>query len=91
MSSLAVLGFEATEGSEPIRHETYGSRKRRPIEADGAAVVTRDEDGRATVKGADRLFASGALGAAGERRTTRAETALADCPERPADRLMGIT
>lgn len=82
MSSLAVRRFEAAEGSEPIRHETSGSRKRGPIEADGAAVVTRDEDGRATVKGADRLVGSGALGAAGERRVTQYNTWLRVDPRR---------
>jgi uncharacterized membrane protein len=64
MSSLVVLAFEDTDGAEEMRERMYDLQRRELITLEDAAVVVRNEKGRAKVKQAHSLVGSGALGGA---------------------------
>jgi len=64
MSSLVVLRFEEMDGAEAMRDRMYDFQKRELIKLEDAAVVVRDEKGRAKVKQAYSLVGAGALGGA---------------------------
>jgi uncharacterized membrane protein len=64
MSSLVVLAFEKMDGAEQMREKMYDFQKRELIKLEDAAVVVRNEKGRAKVKQAHSLVGSGALGGA---------------------------
>lgn len=64
MSSLVVLAFDDMDGAEQMREKLYDFQKRELILLDDAAVVVRNEKGRAKVKQAHSLVGAGALGGA---------------------------
>ena len=64
MSSLVVLSFDDMDGAEAMRDRMYDLQKRELIKLEDAAVVVRNEDGRAKVKQAHSLVGAGALGGA---------------------------
>ncbi|WP_436908678.1 DUF1269 domain-containing protein [Halosimplex marinum] len=64
MSSLVVLAFDETDGAEQMRDKLYDFQKRELIRLEDAAVVVRNESGRAKVKQAHSLVGAGALGGA---------------------------
>lgn len=64
MSSLVVLSFEDIDGAEAMRERMYQFQKQRLITLEDAAVVIRNENGRAKVKQAHSLVGAGALGGA---------------------------
>ena len=64
MSSLVVLAFETMDGAEQVRDKLYDLQKRELIKLEDAAVVVRNEKGRAKVKQAHSLVGAGALGGA---------------------------
>jgi uncharacterized membrane protein len=64
MSSLVVLRFDEMGGAEAMRDRMYEFQKRELIQLEDAAVVVRNEKGRAKVKQAYSLVGSGALGGA---------------------------
>jgi len=64
MSSLVVLAFEEMNGAEAMREKMYDLQKRELITLEDAAVVVRNEKGRAKVKQAHSLVGAGALGGA---------------------------
>ena len=64
MSSLVVLRFGDMDGAEAMRDRMYNLQKRELIKIEDAAVVVRDEKGRAKVKQAHSLVGAGALGGA---------------------------
>ena len=64
MSSLVVLAFDDMDGAERMRDKLYDFQKRELIRIEDAAVVVRDEKGRAKVKQAHSLVGAGALGGA---------------------------
>ena len=64
MSSLVVLVFDKMSGAEEMREKMYDLQKRELITLEDAAVVVRNENGRAKVKQAHSLVGSGALGGA---------------------------
>jgi len=64
MSSLVVLRFDSLDGAEAMRDRMYSLQKRELITLEDAAVVVRDEKGRAKVKQAHSLVGAGALGGA---------------------------
>jgi uncharacterized membrane protein len=64
MSSLVVLAFERMDGAEQVRDKLYDLQKRELIKLEDAAVVVRNEKGRAKVKQAHSLVGAGALGGA---------------------------
>jgi uncharacterized membrane protein len=64
MSSLVVLAFDDMEGAAQMREKLYDLQRRELITLEDAAVVVRNEKGRAKVKQAHSLVGSGALGGA---------------------------
>src|SRR6056297_3435151 len=64
MSSLVVLAFEEMNGAEAMREKMYDLQKRELISLEDAAVVVRNEKGRAKVRQAHSLVGAGALGGA---------------------------
>jgi len=64
MSSLVVLRFGDMDGAEAMRDRMYDLQKRELIKIEDAAVVVRNEKGRAKVKQAHSLVGAGALGGA---------------------------
>lgn len=64
MSSLVVLAFDDMNGAERMRDKLYDFQKRELIRLEDAAVVVRNESGRAKVKQAHSLVGAGALGGA---------------------------
>lgn len=64
MSSLVVLAFDEMDGAEQMRDKLYDFQKRELITLEDAAVVVRNENGRAKVKQAHSLVGAGALGGA---------------------------
>lgn len=64
MSSLVVLKFGDMDGAEAMRDRMYDLQKRELIKIEDAAVVVRNEKGRAKVKQAHSLVGAGALGGA---------------------------
>jgi len=64
MSSLVVLRFGDMDGAEAMRDRMYDLQKRELIKIEDAAVVVRNEKGRANVKQAYSLVGAGALGGA---------------------------
>ena len=64
MSSLVVLKFDDVDGAEAMRDRMYDFQKRELITLEDAAVVVRDQNGRAKVKQAHSLVGAGALGGA---------------------------
>jgi uncharacterized membrane protein len=64
MSSLVVLAFDDMDGAEKMREKLYSFQKRELIRLEDAAVVVRNEKGRAKVKQAHSLVGVGALGGA---------------------------
>lgn len=64
MSSLVVLAFETMDGAEEARERLFDLQKRELITLEDAAVVVRNEKGRAKVKQAHSLVGAGALGGA---------------------------
>jgi uncharacterized membrane protein len=64
MSSLVVLAFEKMDGAEAMREKMADLQKRELITLEDAAVVVRNEKGRAKVKQAHSLVGAGALGGA---------------------------
>ena len=64
MSSLVVLRFDDMGGAEAMRNRMYELQKRELIKLEDAAVVVRNEKGRAKVKQAHSLVGAGALGGA---------------------------
>src|SRR6056297_1665230 len=64
MSSLVVLAFDDMDGAEKMRERMYDFQKRELITLEDAAVVVRNQKGRAKVKQAHSLVGSGALGGA---------------------------
>jgi uncharacterized membrane protein len=64
MSSLVVLRFGDMNGAEAMRDRMYDLQKRELITIEDAAVVVRNEKGRAKVKQAHSLVGAGALGGA---------------------------
>ena len=64
MSSLVVLKFEEMDGAEAMRDRMYDFQKRELVKIEDAAVVVRNESGRAKVKQAHSLVGAGALGGA---------------------------
>ena len=64
MSSLVVLRFGDMDGAEAMRDRMYELQKRELIKIEDAAVVVRNENGRAKVKQAHSLVGAGALGGA---------------------------
>nr|WP_049911080.1 DUF1269 domain-containing protein [Halorubrum coriense] len=64
MSSLVVLRFGDMDGAEAMRDRMYGLQKRELVKIEDAAVVVRNEKGRAKVKQAHSLVGAGALGGA---------------------------
>ncbi|MDG5778588.1 DUF1269 domain-containing protein [Haloarculaceae archaeon H-GB2-1] len=64
MSSLVVLRFGDMDGAEAMRDRMYDLQKRELIKIEDAAVVVRNENGRAKVKQAHSLVGAGALGGA---------------------------
>ena len=64
MSSLVVLRFGDMDGAEAMRDRMYNLQKRELIKIEDAAVVVRNEKGRAKVKQAHSLVGAGALGGA---------------------------
>jgi uncharacterized membrane protein len=64
MSSLVVLAFDDMDGAEEMRDRMYDFQKRELITLEDAAVVVRNENGRAKVKQAHSLVGAGALGGA---------------------------
>jgi len=64
MSSLVVLAFDEMDGAEAMREAMYDFQRQELITLEDAAVVVRNEDGRAKVKQAHSLVGAGALGGA---------------------------
>lgn len=64
MSSLAVLAFDTKDGAEQMRERMYDFQRRELITLEDAAVMVRNENGRAKVKQAHSLVGAGALGGA---------------------------
>src|SRR6056297_1990305 len=64
MSSLVVLRFSDIGGAEAMRDRMYELQKRELVKLEDAAVVVRNENGRAKVKQAHSLVGAGALGGA---------------------------
>ena len=64
MSSLVVLRFGEMNGAEAMRDRMYDLQKRELVKIEDAAVVVRNEKGRAKVKQAHSLVGAGALGGA---------------------------
>lgn len=64
MSSLVVLRFDDMDGAEAMRERLYELQKRELVKLEDAAVVVRDENGRAKIKQAHSLVGAGALGGA---------------------------
>jgi uncharacterized membrane protein len=64
MSSLVVLRFGDMNGAEAMRDRMYELQKRELVKIQDAAVVVRNEKGRAKVKQAHSLVGAGALGGA---------------------------
>ena len=64
MSSLVVLRFGDMDGAEAMRDRMYDLQKRELVKIEDAAVVVRNEKGRAKVKQAHSLVGAGALGGA---------------------------
>lgn len=64
MSSLVVLRFADMDGAEAMRDRMYELQKRELVKIEDAAVVVRNEKGRAKVKQAHSLVGAGALGGA---------------------------
>jgi uncharacterized membrane protein len=64
MSSLVVLAFDDMDGAAQMREKLYDLQRRELITLEDAAVVVRNEKGRAKVKQAHSLVGSGALGGA---------------------------
>ena len=64
MSSLVVLAFDDMAGAEAMRDRMYDFQRRELITLEDAAVVVRNEQGRAKVKQAHSLVGAGALGGA---------------------------
>jgi len=64
MSSLVVLRFGDMDGAEAMRDRMYDLQKRELVKIEDAAVVVRNEKGRAKIKQAHSLVGAGALGGA---------------------------
>ncbi len=64
MSSLVVLAFDDMDGAEKMREKMYDFQRRELITLEDAAVVVRNEKGKAKVKQAHSLVGAGALGGA---------------------------
>jgi uncharacterized membrane protein len=59
-----VLAFDDMDGAEEMREKLYDLQRRELLTLEDAAVVVRNEKGRAKVKQAHSLVGSGALGGA---------------------------
>jgi len=64
MGSLVVLAFDDVDDAEATRGNRSDFQKRELITLEDAAVVVRNENGRAKVKQAHSLVGAGALGGA---------------------------
>ncbi len=64
MSSLVVLRFDDINGAEAMRDRMYDLQKRELLTIADAAVVKRNEKGKAKIKQAHSLVGAGALGGA---------------------------
>ena len=64
MSELIVLAFKTKTGAQEMANEIKNLQKMQLITLEDAAIVVRNEDGKAKVKQAYNLVGAGALGGA---------------------------
>jgi uncharacterized membrane protein len=64
MSTLVVLGFDSENGANQMLGRIDSLQKSQLLQLDDAAVVTRDQSGKAKVRQAHSLVGAGAFGGA---------------------------